>query len=89
MSDTQIRRIPDRLDNPLRSAIFSWQSLLLLVATAIFVANSLATPYFLNPWSISDATFNFTEKALIALAMALVIISGEIDLSVAAIIAFC
>ena len=32
MSDTQIRRIPDRLDNPLRSAIFSWQSLLLLVA---------------------------------------------------------
>ena len=89
MSDTQIRRIPDRLDNWLRSAIFSWQSLLLLVAIAIFVANSFATPYFLNPWSISDSTFNFTEKALIALAMALVIISGEIDLSVAAIIAFC
>ena len=86
MSDTQIRRIPDRLDNWLRSAIFSWQSLLLLVAIAIFVANSFATPYFLNPWSISDSTFNFTEKALIALAMALVIISGEIDLSVAAII---
>ena len=89
MSDTQIRRIPDRLDTWLRSAIFSWQSLLLLVAIAIFVANSFATPYFLNPWSISDSTFNFTEKALIALAMALVIISGEIDLSVAAIIAFC
>ena len=89
MSDTQIRRIPDRLDNWLRSMIFSWQSLLLLVAIAIFVANSFATPYFLNPWSISDSTFNFTEKALIALAMALVIISGEIDLSVAAIIAFC
>jgi rhamnose transport system permease protein len=32
--------------------------------------------------------FNFTEKALIALAMALVIISGEIDLSVASIIAY-
>ena len=32
-------------------------------------------------------TFNFTEKALIALAMALLIIAGEIDLSVAAIIA--
>ena len=39
------------------------------------------------PWSLSDLTFNFTEKALIALAMALLIISGEIDLSVAAIIA--
>ena len=81
------RRIPDRLDNPLRSAVLSWQTLLLLVAVAIFVANSLASPYFLSPWSLSDATFNFTEKALIALAMALLIISGEIDLSVAAIIA--
>jgi rhamnose transport system permease protein len=81
------RHVPDRLDNPLRSALFSWPSLLLLVAVAIFVANSLASPYFLSPWSLSDATFNFTEKALIALAMALLIISGEIDLSVAAIIA--
>ena len=81
------RHIPDRLDNPLRSALFSWQSLLLVVAIVIFVANSFASPYFLTPWSLSDATFNFTEKAIIALAMALLIISGEIDLSVAAIIA--
>ena len=81
------RRIPDRLDNPVRSAVFSWESLLVLVALAIFVLNSLASPYFLNAWSLSDLTFNFTEKGLIALAMALLIISGEIDLSVAAIIA--
>lgn len=81
------RHVPNRLDNPLRSAVFSWPSLLLVVAVAIFLVNSLASPYFLSPWSLSDATFNFTEKALIALAMALLIISGEIDLSVAAIIA--
>ena len=82
-----VRHMPDRLDNPLRSAIFSWEALLIVVAVAIFLANSLASPYFLNAWSLSDLTFNFTEKALIALAMALLIISGEIDLSVAAIIA--
>ncbi|MDB3912886.1 ABC transporter permease [Paracoccaceae bacterium] len=82
------RQIPDRLTHPFHSALFSWQSLLLLVAVMIFIVNCFATPYFLSPWSLSDATFNFTEKALIALAMALVIISGEIDLSVAAIIAF-
>ena len=57
------------------------------MAIAIFIANSFASPYFLDPWSLSDPTFNFTEKALIALAMALLIIAGEIDLSVAAIIA--
>jgi rhamnose transport system permease protein len=65
----------------------SWEALLVAVAVAIFVANSLASPYFLNAWSLSDLTFNFTEKALIALAMALLIISGEIDLSVAAVVA--
>jgi len=79
--------LPDRLESPLRAAVFSWPSLLLAVAVALFVLNSLASPYFLSPWSLSDATFNFTEKALIALAMSLLIISGEIDLSVASIIA--
>ena len=81
------RRLPDRLDNPLRTVVMSWESLLVLVALAIFLANSFASPYFLNAWSLSDLTFNFTEKGLIALAMALVIITGEIDLSVASIIA--
>jgi rhamnose transport system permease protein len=66
---------------------FSWEALLIVVALAIFAINSFASPYFLDPWSLSDLTFNFTEKALIALAMALLIIAGEIDLSVAAIIA--
>lgn len=81
------RRIPDRLKSPLERRLKSWESLLLIVAIAIFVANSFASPYFLNAWNLSDATFNFTEKAMIAFAMALLIIAGEIDLSVAAIIA--
>jgi rhamnose transport system permease protein len=81
------RNIPDRLDTALKGAVLSWEALLIAVAVAIFIINSLASPYFLNAWSLSDLTFNFTEKGLIALAMALLIISGEIDLSVAAIIA--
>ncbi|MGB3537087.1 MAG: ABC transporter permease [Mesorhizobium sp.] len=88
MTDTPApRHIPDRLDKPLKAAVFSWEALLVVVAIAIFAANSFASPYFLDPWSLSDLTFNFTEKGLIALAMALLIIAGEIDLSVAAIIA--
>jgi len=88
MTDTPApRHIPDRLDTPLKAAVFSWEALLVVVAIAIFAANSFASPYFLDPWSLSDLTFNFTEKGLIALAMALLIIAGEIDLSVAAIIA--
>ena len=81
------RHVPDRLHGGLRRALGSWETLLLAVAVAVFVANTFASPYFLDPWNLSDATFNFTEKAMIAFAMALLIISGEIDLSVAAIIA--
>lgn len=89
MTDTATsdRKIPDRLDSPIRAVVYSWPSLLLAVAICLFILNSLASPYFLSPWALSDATFNFTEKAIIALAMALLIISGEIDLSVAAIMA--
>jgi len=84
---TERRHIPDRLGTSYTRLFASWEMLLLGVAIAIFIANSFASPYFLNAWNLSDATFNFTEKALIAFAMTLLIISGEIDLSVAAIIA--
>ena len=86
MKTTQ-RIIPDRLQSPIQRYLKSWETLLLAVAVAIFMANSFASPYFLNAWNLSDATFNFTEKAMIAFAMALLIISGEIDLSVASMIA--
>ncbi len=81
------RRIPDRLKSPAQRFLARWELLLLGVAVAVFILNSFASPYFLDPWNLSDATFNFTEKAMIAFAMALLIISGEIDLSVASIIA--
>lgn len=84
---TSDRIVPDRLQSSLQRRVKSWETLLLAVAIAIFVANSFASPYFLNAWNLSDATFNFTEKAMIAFAMALLIIAGEIDLSVASIIA--
>jgi rhamnose transport system permease protein len=82
-----MRHVPDRLHGPAHRILRSWEALLLTVAIGIFVLNSFASPYFLDPWNLSDATFNFTEKAMIAFAMALLIISGEIDLSVASIIA--
>ncbi|RYC10744.1 ABC transporter permease [Ciceribacter ferrooxidans] len=84
---TTRRQIPDRLGTPFKRLLASWEVLLFGVAVVIFIANSLASPYFLDAWNLSDATFNFTEKAMIAFAMALLIIAGEIDLSVAAIIA--
>ncbi len=79
--------IPNRLVSPLRRSATSWEALLLALAIAIFVANSVASPYFLDVWNLSDATFNFTEKSIVALAMAFVVMAGEIDLSVGGIVA--
>ena len=84
---TDPRVVPDRLHSRLGRALRSWETMLIAVAAFVFTFNALASPYFLDWWNLSDATFNFTEKAMIAFAMALLIIAGEIDLSVASIIA--
>ena len=84
---SQVRIVPDRLDSKLSGIVKSWETLLIVVAITIFIINSFASPYFLDAYSLSDATFYFTEKALIAFPMALLIIAGEIDLSVASIVA--
>lgn len=87
MNVSTTRSIPEYGQGRLRRVFGSWEALLIVIAIAIFLINVQASPYFLDPWNLSDATFNFTEKAMIAFAMALLIVSGEIDLSVASIIA--
>jgi len=65
----------------------SWEFLLFILFAAGVGASARASPYFLDIWNLSDATFNFTEKAIVALPMALLIIAREIDISVAGIMA--
>jgi rhamnose transport system permease protein len=69
--------------------LLRWETFLAAVLIADLVINSLISPWFLDPLTLSDATFNFTEKALIALPMALLIIGREIDVSVAGTLALC
>jgi len=80
-------RIPDRLAPSLMDRALRWEVLLLVFLAAVVLINVRLSPYFFDPYNLSDATFNFTEEAIIALPMALLIIAGEIDLSVASIIA--
>ena len=84
MNMSKVDRLP-RVS--LSSRLLSWEFFLLLFTVLVFVLNSYASPYFLDPWNLSDATFNFTEKAMVALPLAMLIICREIDLSVASIIA--
>ncbi|MES1263267.1 MAG: ABC transporter permease, partial [Peristeroidobacter soli] len=64
--------------------LLRWESMLVAVLVVEFIVFSAISPYFLSVDTLSDATFNFTERAIVALPLALLIIAGEIDISVAA-----
>jgi rhamnose transport system permease protein len=65
------------------------ETVLALFLLVICTVNALTSPYFLEVHNLFDSTQTFTEKAIIALSMTLVIIGRDIDLSVAATVALC
>jgi rhamnose transport system permease protein len=75
--------ILDRENTKLKHVLTRWESLLAMLFVLVFAGNSIVLPYFLDPYNLLDGTANFSEKALIALPMALLIICREIDISVA------
>ena len=89
MSDSPRYSVADRPPASLGGFLMRWEVILVGLLLAVIAVNTAISPYFLDFYNLSDATFNFSEKALLALAMALLIIAREIDLSVAAIIAVC
>lgn len=84
VSSTKASRytILDRKGFQFKEFMGQWETLLALLLIAVFVANSLLLPNFFDLYNLADSTFNFSEKALIALPMALLIICREIDISV-------
>ena len=88
MSDASPRyAVADKAPFRLSAFLLRWDVLLVALLAAVIAVNTYLSPYFLDIYNLSDATFNFSEKAIIALAMALLIIVRDIDLSVAAIVA--
>lgn len=79
--------VADRPPFRLADLLLRWESILVILLVLVFAINAWATPWFLDIYNLADATYNFSEKAIIALAMALLILIREIDLSVAAIVA--
>jgi rhamnose transport system permease protein len=79
--------IADRGPRSIADILLRWESILIALLAAVIVGNTLQSPYFLDIYNLSDATLNFSEKAIVALPMALLILVREIDLSVAATIA--
>ncbi len=69
--------------------LLQWEFILSLLFLAEIIFFTSLTPYFLDYFNLLNATFSFMEKAILALPMIFVIMSGDIDISVASIISLC
>jgi len=65
----------------------TWERVLLALLVLLLAGFGWAQPGFMSVDALADSTFNFSEKGILALALALLIVTGEIDLSIAAILA--
>lgn len=79
--------VADRAPWRLADLLLRWETILVGLLIVVFAVNIRLSPYFLDAYNLSDATFNFSETAVLALGMALLIIVRDIDLSIAATIA--
>lgn len=67
------------------SSLRSWEGFLFLVLVLIYALNSWTSPVFLTVGNQINMVQLSVEKIIVALVMTFVIISGEIDLSVASV----
>jgi rhamnose transport system permease protein len=63
----------------------SWEGLLVLILILVIIANIFLSPVYLRADNFINLFHLSIEKIIIALMMALIIINGEIDLSVASV----
>ncbi|MBN2324231.1 MAG: ABC transporter permease [Spirochaetes bacterium] len=70
---------------PLADMLKTWEFTIFMLLIAVFVINLILSPDLFRVANLFDATLTFTEKSILTLPMALLIISGVIDISVASI----
>ena len=78
---------PDGGAARLRTAAGSWEALLVGLLLVTLVVGSLLSAEFLSADSFTTGSLDFSEVALMALPLALVVVAAEIDLSVASVLA--
>jgi rhamnose transport system permease protein len=78
-----------RVDKPWswRSFFLQWEWLLVLIFLAVNVVNGLLSPYYLTADTFLQTPMSFLDKAFLVLPMTMVIILGNIDISVGSIVA--
>jgi rhamnose transport system permease protein len=69
--------------------VLRWESMLGLLCVAVFVFGATRTDGFTEEGNLSFLLLDYSEVALLALALVPIILTGQIDLSVASVLGFC
>lgn len=69
-------------ERSLKSLLFRWEFLLVLIFVGVNAMNISISPYYLDAYNLFTNINGFLTKALIALPMAYILLLGDIDLSV-------
>src|SRR4029077_12829785 len=73
----------------LRGSLARWEVFLLFVLIGTFICGAQVSRYFLTSSNISIALAGMTPVAIVALPMTLIIVTGEIDISVGSMVGLC
>ena len=63
-----------------------WETLLVLIFLLVNIININLSPYYLNYTNLMNSMINFMDKGLMVFGIMMVLILGEIDISIASII---
>ena len=83
----QREKLPENHRHLTVGKIFSqWESLLILIFIVVNIININLSPYYLNYTNLMNSMINFMDKGLMVFGIMMVLILGEIDISIASII---
>ena len=71
----------------IRARALSWEGILATLTVVLIVVGVLTTPGFATAYNFQSSVANLSEKALMALPLALLILVRQIDISIASIAA--
>jgi rhamnose transport system permease protein len=77
---------PPRRQLPGKGILVRWETLLLLLLGGTIAYGAAVSPYFLQSTNLFFICLNVGEIAIMALPLTLIVVTGEIDLSVASIL---
>jgi rhamnose transport system permease protein len=81
------RNIVSKKSFTLKNFFLQWEWMLVLILIIVMVINTSLSPYFFDYANLRDGTMTFLDKAFMVFPMALVMILGDIDISVGSIVA--